>query len=247
MGIHAVQEVKSGGATEGVIELTESETLTRILSNPFAFQSYSAIILLILGLSIAAFAVFEGYHFDDLIPGYGAIHRRYRDAREKKDIKKAKVINDIKDIFTQYITRIESELKEFLDSVVDIRNYHGEFHNMTSFIEDYSKSFQERCEEALTAYRSANEYVRTEAAPQTFLQFSQLGVGPILPTLGEREAELDKLMVHAEQLTERARKAKIEIVQELQRQIDATKAHIDGIEQRILQRMQKEAQRDNIV
>ena len=231
-------------AQEGQTLSTEGETLRRIILNPFSFQSYSAIILLLLGLCIAAFSVYEGYHFDDPVPGYGAVHRRYIKRKDSLQHTRERIIKKIANILNEDFKNIEAQVADFNDMVSELKTYHAAFENFKTYIEDHSPSYEERCREGLMVYRSANEYVRNEPPPETFSQFPKLGDGPSLPNLHARPHDLEVLIERAEHLSERARQARIELLRELEHQTEITNSYFHEIEQRVIERLRAQAERD---
>ncbi|HZV20638.1 MAG TPA: hypothetical protein VE986_03745, partial [Hyphomicrobiales bacterium] len=61
----------------------EAEAIRRAISAPVDLKSFTSFFLLITGLCGAAIAALDGYKFDDPYPGYGKLHRRYLQTRER--------------------------------------------------------------------------------------------------------------------------------------------------------------------
>jgi hypothetical protein len=57
------------------------QALPRVFSQPFVI-SFDGLVLLALGLAVSALGFRKGYHADDIYPGYGAITRKYAEAKE---------------------------------------------------------------------------------------------------------------------------------------------------------------------
>lgn len=100
-GLHAAT---AAGSLAGfsMFDITPGTVLASMFPNIFGLDSMVAIGLLLIGLTVFAIALYEGYDkLSDRYPGYGRVWRKERHAYEKRQA----VRNDVRDDLSEYFTR----------------------------------------------------------------------------------------------------------------------------------------------
>jgi hypothetical protein len=97
------------------LALLDVGVLTHMAANPLAvFETWPAVVLIVLQLTGAALAAYDGFAgFKDPYIGYASVDRRYRQALRAEDALRAAVIKAISALSERAIAEIEQRRKEF--------------------------------------------------------------------------------------------------------------------------------------
>ena len=100
-GLHAAM---AAGSLAGfsMFDITPGQVIGEMFPNIFGLDSLVAIGLLVIGLTVFAIAIYEGYDkLSDRYPGYGRVWRKERLAYEKRQAVRNGVRDDLSDYFTR--------------------------------------------------------------------------------------------------------------------------------------------------
>jgi hypothetical protein len=101
--------------------IAPGEVLTGMLQNVFGFESFVALALLLLGLTIYAIAAYEGYdRISDRYPGYGRVWRKERRAYEYRQQVREALRDDLSDYFSSCRKWIETQLSRHAEAKREI-------------------------------------------------------------------------------------------------------------------------------
>ncbi|WP_084398792.1 hypothetical protein [Henriciella aquimarina] len=99
-----LHEAMAGGSLAGfsMFDIPPSQVMGNMFPNVFALDSLVAIGLLLIGLTVFAIAVYEGYdRISDRFPGYGRVWRKERAAYERRQQVRNGVRDDLSDFFSR--------------------------------------------------------------------------------------------------------------------------------------------------
>ncbi|MBP5859124.1 hypothetical protein KAJ83_19045 [Marivibrio halodurans] len=185
-------------ATAHYRALLEEDPLTalklvfsRLTGTPFGFDNFDAVILLLMGIMFSLAALYKTYRADDRYPGYGAMDRLYREARERYEESKSHFRDDINRTIDEgrtEVSRIMHEARGYVSEMPD------NLRHAQSTIDDYHRYADDAevvLRQLLESYRAKNAEIRTSRAPAYFGDFPETGVSHELPDMGvtaDREA-----------------------------------------------------------
>ncbi len=107
--------------TFSMFAIAPGEVLTGMLANIFGFESFVALALLLLGLTIFAIAVYEGYdRISDRYPGYGRVWRKERRAYEHRQKVREALRDDLSEYFSACRGWIETQLSRHTEAKREI-------------------------------------------------------------------------------------------------------------------------------
>lgn len=110
---HGLIEAESAGrlADFSMFEIAPGMVISGMFPNIVGFDSFVALALLILGLTVFAIAIYEGYdRISDKYPGYGRVWRKERKAYERRQQLREDLRNDLSDYFSASRLWFETQL-----------------------------------------------------------------------------------------------------------------------------------------
>ncbi len=146
-----------------------------LLKHGLGLTSWSAIVLLVLGLMIFTALAVEGYHgWDDTYPGYGRVDRAHKDAR----IAYERRVGDLRTAINSALDAVKQDVSGRLQAdetrVAEALEIESEAQQAEREARDSVTDLARSCLQNLRDYREANSYVRTTNPPAYFAQFPQL-------------------------------------------------------------------------
>lgn len=156
------------------IAMLENDAISRLLEEPFGFDAFQTILLVLTGILFFTIASWKGYRWDDPYPGYGPRTRKLESLkavyakRRKAAVQAARTcqedaIHKLKDL--QYKTKLKNDR---WDELVErgrqvARNYITHMHQ-----------YQHDLNYLIAVYRSENRQTRTDPEPVFFSQPMQI-------------------------------------------------------------------------
>ena len=113
----ALHDAIAAGSLAGfsMFEIAPSQVIGSMFPNIFGLDSLIAVGLLLIGLTVFAIAVYEGYdRISDKYPGYGRVWRKERQAYEKRQQVRNGVRDDLSDYFTNCRFWFETQLSRHI-------------------------------------------------------------------------------------------------------------------------------------
>ena len=113
----ALHDAMAAGSLSGfsMFDIAPSAVIGSMFPNIFGLDSLIAIGLLLIGLTVFAIAVYEGYdRISDRYPGYGRVWRKERLAYEKRQQVRNGVRDDLSDYFTNCRFWFETQLSRHI-------------------------------------------------------------------------------------------------------------------------------------
>ena len=99
-GLHST-DAEAGLGTFSLFSISPSEVFVSMFPNVFSLDSFIALGLLFMGLTVFGLAIYEGYdRISDRYPGYGRVWRKERKAYERRQAVRNAVRDDLSDYFT---------------------------------------------------------------------------------------------------------------------------------------------------
>ncbi|MGD9161247.1 MAG: hypothetical protein PVG39_22730 [Desulfobacteraceae bacterium] len=142
--------------------------IPHMINDPLGIN-FEAWNLLIIGMLFVFVAILKGYKSDDVYPGFGEVHRNYKNASNHrgKKVEAMKSINRIIDDCTMqaksYIQNVNQKIKSYKDLIFQSEEV------ITNFAKEVSMA-ENACNNMLWEYRNANVRVRSTKPPQYFSQ-----------------------------------------------------------------------------
>ena len=118
------QSVAPDGNAPQKTQESEREAIRRVLASPFNFQSFSSLFLLVIGLSGATIAAWDGYKFDDPYPGYGRRHRRHMEARADGAHALRRILSQTNTIMSGNFQAINNQIDSFSQELAALASLH---------------------------------------------------------------------------------------------------------------------------
>ena len=141
-------------------------TIPHLFQEPWGidFESWN---LLIIGMIFVAVALLKGYKSDDVYPGFGEMHRKF-----KKSPNYSGVRVEAKKSLNRLIDEHNRQAKISLQNARSkIQNYKGSISQSQEIVSRFSKiveSAENVCNNALWEYRNDNVQIRSSQAPEYF-------------------------------------------------------------------------------
>lgn len=110
---HALAAAEAAGrlAEFSMFEIPPGAVMREMFPNIFSLDSFVALALLILGLTVFSIAVYEGYdRISDKYPGYGRVWRKERKAYERRQQLREDLRSDLSDYFSASRLWFETQL-----------------------------------------------------------------------------------------------------------------------------------------
>ena len=157
-------------AREGGADVIEAgrQAVASLLANPLALQDYHSMLLVLLGLIMAAFAAYEGYCLDDPYPDYGTVARQVAKAKRDHAAFKASILER----FTAIVEGARYEVRTLNEKARgDLAGYQDEMREALDFLRKYAGMtayIKASCIRSLRLYRELNALERSERCPAYF-------------------------------------------------------------------------------
>ena len=146
------------------------EAITSFLSAPLGFNEVIAVGMFVLGCVLSGVAARSGYRWDDPIPGYGAVGRELKEAREEFDNAAAPALEQLEASYTEWHDKLQQDRDRIKDTVSDIRFRVETKTNLLENVRGYLEQRERAASTLLQMYRTDNERVRTTETPAYFQQ-----------------------------------------------------------------------------
>ena len=172
-GRDAMEEMKEqnaltgGGNLEALIESIKN-AWTRLINDPFSFDSFNAPLLVVAGFLSFALASWKGYERDDPYPGYGNISRRTVLARREYVEQKEEMIEELKEIQETALKEIDVIGNSAISKRGDYDKLCEEGKVVIDGLKMHMKHLEDVLNEYIQAYQSANIKARKTKPPKYF-------------------------------------------------------------------------------
>lgn len=150
-----------------------AETIPHLIREPLGIN-FEACNLLFLGMLFVIVALIKGYRSDDVYPGFGAIHRRYKES-SNHHCSRLEAMKEIKQVIdegsreTDALARnARQHIRKYKDSIFESEEAVAKFSK-------YLESAESACNNALWQYREANMRVRSSKEPAYFSERHSFG------------------------------------------------------------------------
>ena len=155
-----------------------------VFAHGFALKSLPALALLLFGYTLAALAAYKGYYFDDPIPGFGALARRYEQAKGAQRAAEHDFRFALNAAARRHAEAVERDIAAFRRSVQGRQTAIALYDQIRTYFPDYQRNvIQRTCNATLRRYREENAAIRTSATPAAFGQYPTVVFDPDLPDL----------------------------------------------------------------
>ena len=198
------------GLLEQGAENPERLAAERLLAADFAgaLNSLNSVLLILIGLMCAIFALWKGFRLDDPYPGYGDAQREVDLAREKL-LDYADDAEDDRDQWRdskfERLNAIRSELEEERVRVVSFRTSCS---LLRQSVGEYSgETLSAVAQRLLSRYRDENRKIRASPPPAHFSEYPSADAfesASMYKRIGENESRLSKLGAEFETLSAEA-------------------------------------------
>jgi tetratricopeptide (TPR) repeat protein len=157
---------------------------TEVYTRGFALDTLQALALLLFGYTLAIFAAYKGYFYDDPLPGFGTVTRRYEQAKARQRDAELAFRTALNNASRDHAASVEQELLAFHASVQGRQTAIAVYDQIRGYFPDYqSNVIQRMCHATLRRYREENARVRTSEVPVCFSEYPDLMVPFVLPDL----------------------------------------------------------------
>jgi hypothetical protein len=134
-------------------------TMSRVVEQPFNLQDIDSIILLIIGVFISALAIWKGYTYDDVYPGYGAVYRRWKEKEDSMIKSKKELVLKVTEEYNTAIKESHNLSQKLEKNRMDIKTLKKD---VTTLFDGYESLYQQAKNGAfrlIDEYRSGIRYV----------------------------------------------------------------------------------------
>lgn len=149
-------------------DLVSAEAFRLLLEKRWLLAGFQSYLMVLLGMFVAIFSLYEGYALDDAYPGFGIVARNR--------VKHVNEYSNLKELLLQGLEeRKNSALSEIGYSIQEIKRRDEEFATVLegrrTLVQRYNaflSQLERTGNQLLETYRSANRETRKEPAPSTF-------------------------------------------------------------------------------
>ena len=209
----------SGGDPDTALDLVVSQ----MVQDPFAIGSFDSIMLLVIGAAVTVFATYEGYHSDDVYPGFGEMTRELRAAEGRCEKQREKMLVALNVATDECISQIDAMLRD-AEAAKNAASVEVQRFSIWRETIDVAVLEHQRVLEAFfKEYRYANTLARATPTPVTFDQAAPKLQNefdhPELITTAQ-EGHLEKVIADARSAADAAKGRIISRADERQAKID---------------------------
>ena len=137
-------------------------------STPFGISEVEALGMCVIGVMLSGLAARSGYQWDDPIPGYGAVGRELKEAREEFDNAAAPALEQLEPLYREWHDKLQQDRDRIKDKVSEIRFRVETKTNLLENVRGYLEQRERAASTLLQMYRTANQRVRTTEPPTYF-------------------------------------------------------------------------------
>lgn len=150
----------------------------QFMAGPFALQDFNSWVLVALGLIVFFIALYKGYTWDDVYPGFGQVARRVQNAKDELLSTKAELTDSIQEIYEEHVELSEKHYKKMQQDKQKLEILFSSMKNDFVLYRNYLSNLKNAYQYLISLYRQTNKKERTSNAPEYFSQ-------PITITLDE--------------------------------------------------------------
>lgn len=147
-----------------MFDIAPGAVIAGMFPNVFGFDSFVALALLLLGLTIFAIAVYEGYErISDKYPGYGRVWRKERKAWEKRQQLREDLRSDLSEYFSASRLWFETQLSRHAQAKREIEKAMNEIEARRDIAVSVAAKAADQERGLKVAYRQAHRRARNAA------------------------------------------------------------------------------------
>ncbi|MDL3986886.1 hypothetical protein [Shewanella xiamenensis] len=140
----------------------------QFLEGPFALQDFNSWVLVALGLIVFFIALYKGYTWDDVYPGFGQISRRVQNAKDELFATKIELTESIQDIYEAHVEDSEKYYKKMQKDKQQLEILFSSMKNDFVLYRNYLSNLKNAYQYLITLYRQTNKKERKSAPPIYF-------------------------------------------------------------------------------
>ena len=159
-----------GSRASTLSELLADDTFQRFSDHPFGLEGMLSGLLAVVGSGCCILAASKWFNRDDSYPAYGAVHRTATQHRRDYAQEIAQRQEDLNNIYTEYIERIQDERQQVQNKTGLPTLIHE---RATAIVRNFPmqlRQYQDDLDFIIAAYRSANEKARGTPPPPIFAE-----------------------------------------------------------------------------
>ncbi len=153
---------------EGVLEGGGRLVIQRLQTAPLQLEDFESWLLFALGCVFSLLAMIDGLKWKDTYPGYAAVDKQFRTARQKYIDMRADSIarlGDIRKEHEEILTDVRADLGKHLSEHEGIIGHRA---RLLQLFEEHQTQLEKAANSLLRTYRDANEAARTTPKPSRF-------------------------------------------------------------------------------
>jgi hypothetical protein len=169
--------------------------LTSIARAPFApFEQLQSVLLFVIAMLIGIFAIVRGVTWDDPYPGFGPVHRRMLEARERTEQLALSMANEVDAAKAAADSELAEILSKSQDAIGAARQALGKAQDNAADWDAVSASMLDLGRDAIDLYRDANRNARETPAPAYFDEdpFEDISLESSANTIAALESALSR-------------------------------------------------------
>jgi len=169
------------------------DAVGEVFRRGFSLDTLPALALLLFGYTLAAFAAYKGYFFDDPIPGFGSVTREYEQAKARQRNLEIEFRSALDASARRHASAVEREIEGFRRGLNARQTAIALYAQIRTYFPDYQRNVIQRlCNATLRRYREENARVRTSGVPIAFGQYPIVYLDVTLPDLPAGLRDLDR-------------------------------------------------------
>ncbi len=194
----------------------KANAISHLIQDPFGIN-YESWNLLIIGMMFMIVALIKGYKSDDVYPGYGEIHRKFKAASDYHG-KRLEALNAINLVIDECIKEADVVRRDVRRKIHTFKNSISQSEEVVLKFSKFLESAESLCNKSLWEYRDANVRVRSSKPPAYFSQKHSYNNYSIQVDLTEEKATCSKIENRLQEIESRERQKLHEGLREVNEQ-----------------------------
>lgn len=134
----------------------------------FALKDFNSWILVALGVIVFFIALYKGYNWDDIYPGYGRVARRAQSAKDELVVTKDELCDSIHEVYEDHLAKAEQHFRKIQKDRNTLNILFSSIKNDFGLYRNYLSNLRNAYEYLVTLYRQTNKKERETPPPSYF-------------------------------------------------------------------------------
>jgi hypothetical protein len=141
---------------------------TSVISDPAGLHSIQSLLLFVIGVALAGYAMAKGFHLDDPYPGYGATDRRRTAARVEYEEIRQELLDTATEVRDIFLDKLRVKIETLRASSTQRQQILAARVRSISQYKAHEANLADAAQQLLSIYRHANVAARSTPPPAHF-------------------------------------------------------------------------------